>query len=114
MPTALPENEETEAPNFPTTYQLKTCFLHELEYALQSGEIDSSGDNGVPNCEISIFWANRIINRLSKCVENRNLPSYFEPNKNLLAMEGTPLVFSEPILRGFVTILKSLVDTAKV
>ena len=114
MPQVVDVDNDDNIENYLTSYFIKTCFLLELEDAWESGEINFSGivKEDVQTCEkVPLHWAKRIVNRLKDCVEKRNLPVYFEPEKNLLAQEGTKLMFNESVYRDLVDILHTLLDS---
>ncbi|KAK3087551.1 hypothetical protein FSP39_007467 [Pinctada imbricata] len=114
MPAVIEPDSGTNGEKVITTYMIKNCFLHELDKALHGNEISLPFDldhDAKYDIEVTKAWGRRIITRLEDSFHNRRLPSYFHPEKNLMAVEGTELVFSEPIYEGTVSILKKLMQT---
>ena len=91
-----------------STYKFKTCFLHELgEHAEEDGG-GARSEMAIPEpTEITLDWANKIVNRLELSVEQRNLPSFFDRNKNILCAEGQSVLQDDSVL-GYGTIVDCL------
>ena len=89
-----------------STYKVKTCFLHELNDHVDK-KISGDKSQTTTTEEIAVHWAIKIVNRLGLSVENRNLPSFFDRNKNILCAEGDSVLEDDRVL-GYGTLVDSL------
>ncbi|XP_062595431.1 uncharacterized protein LOC134256777 [Saccostrea cucullata] len=70
-----------------TSYHLKTCLLHEwYEWTLHQDKSSTKTQDN--QNDVSIVWARKILHRFQNSVEKKFLPSFFNPNKNLFAIEA--------------------------
>lgn len=90
FPETVDHDRNVTVTKYFTSYYLKTCFLHELEKAKRGNDSDLKGypENTTASDKISIRWAKKIIRHMGKCFNNGSLPSFFNPSKNLLSLEG--------------------------
>ena len=68
---------------FITTYVLKTCFLYELELAAVESHPSLHPPIGANPKIIAVYWAQRVLRRLSESIEKKMLCSFFIRELNL-------------------------------
>ena len=84
-----------------TTYVLKTCFLHELEKAIQDPQ-DISLDlpKDLISKEVTLNWAHRILERLESSISQSKLASFFVRDTNLIIQDEIGIFDNKHILKA--------------
>ena len=89
LPKVVDHDNNRALKSYITSYHMKTCLLQEW-YEWKTGQHSKSvtETRETPSDDVSTEWARTIMIRYRKSIENKILPSFFNPSKNLFGIDA--------------------------